>query len=131
MKIIKIVIEKNDDGFWGYAETEEAITGGGDTVAECKKDILNSIETMKMFDAKNRPAFLNKPYKLEYRFDVQSLLNYYNGIFTNAALERMTGINQRQIYHYANGIKKPRPAQKKKIESALHSLGQELIAVEL
>jgi hypothetical protein len=58
-------------------------------------------------------------------------LDYYKGIFTNAALERITGINQKQIQHYASGLKKPRPAQVKKIESALHNLGAELMSVEL
>lgn len=64
-------------------------------------------------------------------FDAESILNYYRGIFTNAALERITGINQRQIQHYASGTKRPRPQQLKKIETALHELGEELISVEL
>lgn len=29
MKTIKIIIERNEDGFWGYAENEKAIVGGG------------------------------------------------------------------------------------------------------
>jgi len=55
---------------------------------------------------------------------------YYWSIFTNAALERITGINQRQIQHYASGAKRPRPQQLKKIETALRELGEELISVE-
>lgn len=69
--------------------------------------------------------------KLVYRFDTVSLLNYYKGIITNAALERMTGIDQNQLQHYATGLKKPRRPQAKKIEHALHELGKELLAVEL
>lgn len=131
MKTIRIIIEKNNDGYWAYAENEKGITGGGDTVQECKQDVLNSIETMKMFDAKNRPAFLKSGYQLAYKFDAESFFNYYKGIFTNAALERITGINQKQLQHYASGVKKPRETQKKKIESALHKLGSDLMAVEL
>lgn len=78
------------------------------------------------------PAWLkNKAYKVVYKFDAESILNYYRGIFTNAALERITGINQRQIQHYASWTKRPRPQQLKKIETALHELGQELTSVEL
>jgi len=51
--------------------------------------------------------------------------------FTNAALERITGINQKQIQHYASGIKRPRPEQLKKIEVAFKKLGAELASVEL
>ncbi len=43
----------------------------------------------------------------------------------------MTGINQKQLQHYASGLKKPRPTQVKKIETAIHNLGKELISVEL
>jgi hypothetical protein len=130
MKRIKIIIEKNKDGFWAYSENEN-ITGGGDTVQACKQDVLDCIETLKTFDAKNRPAFLDNEYELVYKFDAISLLNYYKGIFTNSAFERLTGINQKQIQHYATGLKKPRSAQAKKIETALHKLGKELLAVEL
>lgn len=63
-------------------------------------------------------------------FDVESLLNYYNGVFTKSALMRLTGINQQQLHHYSKGLKKPRQTQIKKIETALHKLGKELLAIE-
>lgn len=131
MKTIKIIIEKNQDGFWAFAENENGITGGGDTVQECKQDVLDCIETMKKFNAKNRPKFLEKEYRLVFKFDSESLFAYYKGIFTNAALERITGINQKQLQHYATGHRKPRINQAKKIQEALHQLGTELLAVEL
>jgi hypothetical protein len=65
------------------------------------------------------------------KFDTESLLQYYKGIFNAPAFERLTGINQKQIHHYSSGLKNPREAQKKKIEKALHDLGEELLAVEL
>ena len=131
MKRIKIIIEKNEDGFWAYAENENCITGGGDTVQACKQDVLDCIETMKEFTGNNRPKFLDSDYELVYKFDTEGLFDYYKGVFTNAAFERITGINQAQISHYATGLKKPLPAQAKKIESALHRLGSELLAIEL
>lgn len=132
MKTIKIIIEKSKDGyFWAYADNVEGINGGGETVQACKQDVLDCIETVKTFNDKSRPAFLDKPYELVYKFDTESLLEYYKGIFSKRAFERMTGINQHQISHYASGLKKPRPAQRKKIETALHHLGEELLAVEL
>lgn len=53
------------------------------------------------------------------------------GIFSNAALERLTGINQKQLWNYANGVSKPRPKSKEKIETALHALGQDLLEFSL
>jgi predicted transcriptional regulator len=55
----------------------------------------------------------------------------YKGIFTRAALERITGINQTQLGHYAAGRSKPRIMQVKKIEKALHELGEELSTISL
>jgi hypothetical protein len=69
-------------------------------------------------------------YEIEYKFDIESFLAYYKGIFTLAALEKLTGINQKQIQHYSSGLKKPRMEQRKKIENSLHRLGNELLAIE-
>ena len=58
-------------------------------------------------------------------------MNYYNKVFTNVVLVRITGINQKLLHHYATGLKKPRGPQRKKIEIALHKLGSELLSLEL
>lgn len=129
MKEIKIIIEKSSDSFGAYSENVSGIFGAGDTADECKLSVLDAIETLK--DLENCPDELKGDYKLVYKFDTVSLLNYYKGIFTNAALEKITGINQKQIQHYTTGHRKPRPEQRKKIENALHTLGKELLAVEL
>jgi hypothetical protein len=47
------------------------------------------------------------------------------------AFERLTGINRKQVQHYSSGLKHPRLAQRKKIQTALHNLGTELLAVQL
>jgi predicted RNase H-like HicB family nuclease len=75
-------------------------------------------------------VFLNE-FQLVYQFDSESLLSHYKGIITNAALERLTGINRRQLTHYASGLRKPRPEQRQRIKKALHKLGNELLEVEL
>lgn len=132
MKQVRIVIEKTDDLYSAYAENVEGIFGGGETVAEARQSVVDAIRLLKQYNAEEHvPAVLKGEYELVYRFDTVSLLNYYKGIISNAALERMTGINQKQLQHYATGLKKPRRLQAKKIEHALHQLGRELLAVEL
>ena len=131
-RTIKIVIEKSADHYAAYAEKVEGVYGAGDTVEEAKASVLKGITLLKKHNKKeNVPAILKGDFELTYQFDVQSFMNYYKKIFTNAALERLTGINQKQLQHYASGLKKPRPAQAKKIETALHNLGKELLTVEL
>ncbi len=131
MKTLKIVIERSIDMFSAYAENAEGIYGGGGTVEEAKHSILEAIQIIKGFTPENIPAVLKGEYKVVYRFDIESFLNYYKGIFSNAALERITGINQRQLQHYSSGLKKPRQPQLKKIEGGLHKLAAELQSVHL
>lgn len=80
-------------------------------------------------DGEKYDAVFDGEYELVYKFDVQSLLEYYRGIFSFSALQTITGINQKQLCHYASGVSKPRPAQAKKIADGLHRLAKELASV--
>ena len=132
MKQIKIIVERSKDIISCYAENVEGIYGGGDTLQEAKQSVLDAIRLFKEYNnEENIPEILKGDYELVYKFDVQSFLDYYKGVFTPAALERIAGINQKQIQHYSSGHRKPRLAQRRKIEEALHKLGHELIAMEL
>lgn len=131
-KKIKIIIERSDDSYSSYAENVPGIYGHGNTVDEAKQSALTGIDLLKKYNQdENIPAILKGDYEIVFKFDAESFLNFYKKIFTNAALERMTGINQKQFQHYASGLKKPRLAQVKKIETAMHNLGKELMSVEL
>lgn len=132
MKTLKIVIERSKDHYGAYAENAEGVYGAGDTVEEAKQSILDAIAIItEEFSSDNIPNILKGKYEIVYHFDAESFLNYYKGIFTNAALEKITGINQRQLQHYSSGLKKPRKPQLKKIEEGLHRLAADLQAVEL
>ncbi len=131
-KKIKIIIERSEDSYSSYAENVPGIYGHGDTVDEAKQSALTGIDLLKKYNQdENVPAILKRDFEVVFKFDTESFLNFYKKIFTNAALERMTGINQKQFQHYASGLKKPRLAQVKKIETAMHNLGKELMSVEL
>ena len=132
MKTITVIIERSKNLFSAYAEDVEGIYGGGNTVAEAKQSIVDAIALTKEHnEPANIPAILLGEYKLVYKFDTESFLKYYKGIFSNTALSKLTGINEKQIAHYSSGLKKPRRAQIEKIENALHALGRELIEVKL
>ncbi|MEI6050426.1 MAG: type II toxin-antitoxin system HicB family antitoxin [Bacteroidota bacterium] len=132
METIKVIIEKTKDMYSAYAENTKGIYAGGDTVEEVKQSVLDAIRLLKNYNTEeNIPNILKGDYQIVYRFDTQSFLNHYNKVFTNVALERITGINQKLLHHYATGLKKPREPQRKKIENALHKLGSELLSLEL
>ena len=132
MKTVHVIIERTKDGFTAYTDNVEGIYAAGDTVAEVKTSVEEAITFFQNDqEASNSPKILRGKFKIEYAFDVESFLAYYKGIFTNSALERLTGINQRLIQQDAAGLKKPREKQRKKLEMALHELGEELLAIRL
>jgi predicted RNase H-like HicB family nuclease len=76
-------------------------------------------------------ALFDGEWEFEYRLTVEALLNQYSGIFTKAALSKITGINERQLWHYASGLRHPRERQRKRIENGLHTLGAQLSSLSL
>ena len=132
METITIIIEKTTDYYDAYAENCEGVYGAGETVEAAKNDVLKGLELLiESREKKELPKILQDKYNIVFKYDTQSFLNYYNKIFTNVALERLTGINQKLLHHYSSGLKKPREIQREKIEKALHNLGNELLAVRL
>ena len=102
------------------------------TLAEMKRNIKEAIAFHIESSIENKDTFpevFNGDYQFEFKLSIEALLNAYSDIFTKAALSRITGINERQLWHYASGMRKPRPAQRKRIEEGLHRLGTELLAI--
>jgi hypothetical protein len=122
----KAIIERSKDAYWAYIPELEGVSGVGESVQEAKRSMLDGLGLQQELGNLSVQEYL-----IDYHFDVESLLNYFKGILTNAAFERLTGINQLQMSHYANGLKKPRKAQRQKIEKALHQLGEDLRSIYL
>lgn len=81
-------------------------------------------------DGDDVPAWLAEGhYRLHYQLTTAALLRACEQYATLAAVSNVTGINQRQLSHYANGLKKPRPEQRQRIVEGLHKIGRELLAV--
>ncbi|OJV37010.1 MAG: hypothetical protein BGO29_02575 [Bacteroidales bacterium 36-12] len=122
----------------GYCADCELLPGWIVTVTgnfgQLQKEVEESIDfylDCAKEDGDEYPSVFDSQYELSYNFDVETLLFYYQKIFTKSALEHITGINQRQLSHYACGRSKPRKKQAEKIVNALHALGHELISVSV
>ena len=69
-------------------------------------------------------------YQLEYNYiSAAALIHACEPYTTIAALSRATDINQRQLSHYANGVRNPRPEQWRRIVEGIHEIGRELLSV--
>lgn len=107
------------------------VTGSHD-FEEFKKYVQESIDfyiECAKEDKRPYPPVFDGEYEVIYKFDVRSLLDYYRGIFSFSALQTITGINQKQLAHYASGLSKPRPKQVEKIANGLHALAKELLTI--
>ena len=134
MRKITVVIERAENNFSAYFREVDGLSATGQSMDEIKTSVIEAID--EYITACNElglevPQELQDEYEITFDLDIQSLLMIYEGIFTKSGLEKLTGINQKQLWHYANGISKPRQAQRQKIESALHRLGSELISLSL
>ena len=68
-------------------------------------------------------------YQLEYELATSALLHRLDGILTRSAIARVSGINERQIGHYALGMRNPRPEKRKQIIDGIHQISRELALV--
>ena len=134
MKTIKVIIERAEHNYSAYLDGVDGIVATGSSVEEIKMNMYEAINAL-IYECKEFgcevPEELTGDYELVFKMDVKSLLDFYSGIFSKAGLERITGINQKQLWHYASGGRKPRPEQAIKLESALHKLGEELLSISL
>lgn len=132
MEKVIVRIAKTENNYSAAVEGLDGFVCTAATFGELKQEVIDGIafhlEGLRE-DGDPIPAPFDGEYELEYKWDVESLLDYYKGVLTLSALERITGINQNQLGHYAAGRSRPRKQQVKKIETALHRLGEELSAI--
>ena len=134
MENIVVTVEMGENNYSAYLETLPGCVTTGKSMDELKANMYEAIEGHLEVSREHGdfiPEAFDGKYRLVYRIDAESLLTHYKGIFTNSALERMTGINQRQLQRYASGKSRPMRPQSMKIQNALHRLGEELLDIEL
>ena len=120
-----------------------------DNYGACSEEVLGCVATNKTLEGVKKaytqslgwhldamradgdeiPEVLQEDFELEFELNIQALLHYFEGILTRSALARVTGINERQLGHYATGHRNPRPAQRLKIIEGIHKIGFEFNSV--
>jgi len=134
MKKVLVEIYYSGNNFSAHAPDLPGCVSTGTTLSEVKSNISEAIAfhvESSLENKDNLPDTFMGQYELDFKITVEALLNAYSDVFTKAALSRITGINQRQLWHYASGLRKPRPMQRKRIEQGLHRLGKELLDIDI
>jgi len=133
MQKIKVLVGWEEKNYSAVAEVNGVVVVTHKNFETLKEKFAQALtfhieESIK--DGDELPQALKEgDYTLEYELQISALLHIYDGILTRAALAKVTGINQRQLGHYAQGIRTPRPQQREKIIQGFHKLGREFLSV--
>ena len=133
MKVVEVIVEHAGNNLSAYIEGAPVITVGND-VKEIEKNMKEAVELYLESCKEMNIApveILQGEFTLKFKIDAATFINYYSSIFTKAALSRITGINERQLWHYAAGVHKPRKQQLEKIQKGINALTEELAAINL
>lgn len=128
----KVIIEKATDGTYDanmeyLKDVPFGLLGQGKTVEETIEDFRNSYqEIQEMYRAEGKVC---PELEFEFSYDTASFIQSFAYAFTLAGLERITGVNQKQLGHYASGLRKPSRATIKKIEEGIRRFSNELSSV--
>ncbi len=129
MRKVEVTVEYADKNLSAYIEGAPIITVGNN-LKEIESNIREAID-LYLEDNPTPCDLFSDKYELIFKIDTATFINYYSNIFTKAALSRITGINERQLWHYAAGVHKPRRKQTEKIQTGIKSLSRELEAINL
>ncbi len=128
MKKVTAIIETGPDHHFSiYSDSDDypyGIIGIGDTIAEAKEDFLVAYEEMRECIQDRGEEFVEAEFV--FRYDIPSFLQEFAFAFTLAGLERITGINQKQLGHYVSGYRKPSAKTIRKIEEGIHNFSEQL-----
>lgn len=132
MVTLTTIIEFAEGNLSAYIKEVDGIIATGNSIQEVKSEIEEAIKIYKETCEELGLEVPNelKEYALKYKLDMCSFLNVYSRILPKSALEALTGINQKQLWHYASGKSKPRPETVKKVSDSIHAFAEELMFVE-
>lgn len=134
MKRVRVIIGRVKTGKYPYSVLMDApdvpfgLNGTGSSVEAAKNDFLEAYAEIRELMEGQGEKF--DELEFEYLYDIPSFLEYYAYALSLAGLERITGINQRQLSHYINGTAIPRRKTIDRFQRRLHSFADDLCAVK-
>jgi len=125
---VNVIVEKGKDNLFSvnmdYYEFDFGLSGFGKTAAEAISDFYKCWEEEKEMCKNEGKQIPELEFNMQY--DVTSFLDYYSGILSKSGLEKVTGINQKQLWHYSSGHRHPKQNTTRKIQESLHRFADDL-----
>jgi predicted RNase H-like HicB family nuclease len=132
---LTIIIEKSEGELWGRIENVPdylPVTSGAtiEEIEENLRDLLddyiqnegNVYEEWRLVQASD--------IQFEHVYDLSAFFEVFDDVKV-VGIARRAGINPSLVRHYVAGTKYPSPQQAKKLETAIHELGERLREVVL
>ena len=132
MEKIIMIVGASKDMLGAYSDNCDGIYAEGESIEEVKAETYKAIEGIKRNLPEERwPDQIKGEFEIEWKFDVPSFLEYYSGFMSLAGMEKMTGINQKQLSNYLNHRAVPRQKQADRIITGIHRFAHELLSITL
>lgn len=134
MKKVEIYVEKAEDGtYWGSTQN---IPGGvsafGSSLDELKQNLRIAFQDYKEVVEDLNEDWLNEIKDLnefEYKLDIASFFKLLP--IKISAIAEKTGINPSLMRQYASGKANASEERARKIEKAIHELGEDLLSISI
>lgn len=130
MNTLKVVVSGGKDHYGAWVKDVEGIYGAGETLEAVESNIREAVALYIEYN-ENIPEILKGYFEIGFVFDISGLVKYYSQFISLPAMEKLTGVNQKQLWHYANGYKKPRKDTAEKIEKGLKDFAEELEGIKI
>ncbi len=125
---VNVIVERGKDNkfsaYMDYYDFDFGLAGFGATAKDAIADFYAAYEQEKELCA--REGKVCPALEFDIRYDVSSFLDYFVGILSKSGLEAITGINQKQLWHYSSGMRKPRRETVTQIEKSIHAFADNL-----
>ncbi|MCQ2307695.1 MAG: hypothetical protein MJ000_09075 [Bacteroidales bacterium] len=128
MRTTTAIIERSKDNLFSVYTNEYCFIGFGNTAHEAIDDFYLAYKEFQEFD-----EYKNIPKDLSFIFvyDTSSFLQLFKDRIGLANLQAITGINRRQLHHYASGVSRPSKKTVQRIQEGIKKYGEELCKVQL
>lgn len=123
-KIIMTIL-KEDIGYGAHASVGNYfIATQGDTYEELQEMIIEAVNL-----SFEEEGFTYTIDEINFKLDLESFFAFYK-VINAKALSKRIGMNQSLLAQYIRGIKKPSPAQTKRILDGVQQIGRELAEIQ-
>lgn len=123
-------VESNGAGWYSVYCDEEfpfGFFGEGATVEEAERDFLATFDAFRA--AHKERTGENVEASFSFVKDMSAVLQECKEYISFAYLSQITGVSKAMLSQYACGTRRPKPAQREKIVSGIHQIGETCLQV--